>query len=106
MIREAQTARGTNFEKGSLMARGKKLAAILIPLMVVSFRRVEVVSTGLEARAFKPFGSSKRTFFRETPLRGRDKILMTACFASLMVAVAFGLLYGSLGIAATGATAS
>jgi energy-coupling factor transport system permease protein len=94
MIREAQMSRGTNFEKGSLLERGRKLAAVLIPLMVVSFKRVEVISTGLEARAFNPFGMSKRTYFRQTPTRLRDIILITIALAAIVGVFAYDLSQG------------
>jgi len=105
-IREAQMSRGTDFDKGSLLERGRKLAAILIPLLVVSFRRVEVISTGLEARAFSPtLRASKRTFFRETPLRKRDVLIMVVSVGVVLAVVAYGLLAGAFGLSGTGSIA-
>lgn len=101
-IREAQMSRGTEFEKGSLLERGKKFVAILIPLVVVSFRRVEVIGIGLEARAFTPgLTSSKRTFFRESTLRKRDVALITIAVAVLFGVIIYPFLSGILGVAST-----
>jgi len=94
MIREAQMSRGTEFEKGSLMDRGRKLAALVIPLLVVSFRRVEVIGTGLEARAFNPFGSAKRTFFRRTSTKLSDKVLIAIAIVALLGASAYAIYHG------------
>jgi energy-coupling factor transport system permease protein len=46
-IRDAQMARGAEFEKGSILSRAKKNVAILAPLIVVSFNRALTMSVAL-----------------------------------------------------------
>jgi energy-coupling factor transport system permease protein len=99
MIREAQMSRGTEFEKGSYLDKGRKFAAILIPLLVVSFRRVEVISTGLEARAFSAGLKTSRTYLRETIYRKRDIFISCISVTVVVAAIAYELLIRSFGFA-------
>lgn len=103
MIKEAQMSRGTEFEKGSPILRAKKTVAILIPLLVLSFRRVAVISYGLEARAFTPsLRSLNRTFFKESPMRPRDKVIVTVCIVAFVGMAIYEILRGNFGVGGAG----
>ena len=51
-IKRAQTARGADFENGSLIKRAKTMLSILVPLFVSAFRRADELATAMEARAY------------------------------------------------------
>lgn len=50
---KAQTARGANFETGSIFKRINNLIPILIPLFVSSFRRADELAIAMESRCFQ-----------------------------------------------------
>lgn len=50
---KAQSARGANFETGSLFKRINNLIPILIPLFVSSFRRADDLAIAMESRCFQ-----------------------------------------------------
>lgn len=57
-VAEAQQARGLDLTTGSLAARIRKAAPMLIPLLVLSLRRVNSMAMALEARGY---GAGPRT---------------------------------------------
>jgi energy-coupling factor transport system permease protein len=57
IIVDAQKSRGLEMEKGNLIQRIRNFIPILIPLIISSFRRAELVADAMESRAF---GASKR----------------------------------------------
>jgi len=50
---KAQSARGADFEKGSVLKRVNNLIPILIPLFVSSFRRADDLAIAMESRCFQ-----------------------------------------------------
>jgi len=50
---KAQSARGANFETGSIFKRINNLIPILVPLFVSSFRRADDLAVAMEARCFQ-----------------------------------------------------
>lgn len=50
---KAQSARGANFETGSVLKRINNLIPILIPLFVSSFRRADELAIAMESRCFQ-----------------------------------------------------
>jgi energy-coupling factor transport system permease protein len=87
-IRDAQMARGAEFERGSLLERAKKNVAILAPLIVISFSRAMTMSVAVESRGFSPTGHGiRRTNYRPKRLRARDYAILLALvgFASFTV---------------------
>ncbi len=58
-IMKAQTARGADFETGSIVKRAKAMVPILIPLFVSAFMRAEDLAMAMEARCYR--GGEGRT---------------------------------------------
>ena len=51
-IRKAQTARGVDFSKGSVMDRAKSVFPLVIPAFISAFRRADELSLAIEARGY------------------------------------------------------
>ncbi|MCI8632570.1 MAG: energy-coupling factor transporter transmembrane protein EcfT [Lachnospiraceae bacterium] len=62
-IMKAQTARGADFESGSLIVRAKSLIPVLVPLFISAFRRADELATAMEARCYR--GDEGRTRMKE-----------------------------------------
>lgn len=71
-IIKAQTARGADFESGSLVARAKSLIPILVPLFISAFRRADDLAMAMEARCYR--GGENRTKMKELKSGKRDYI--------------------------------
>lgn len=52
-IRKAQTARGVDFSKGSVVDRAKSVFPLVIPAFISAFRRADELSLAIEARGFQ-----------------------------------------------------
>lgn len=61
-IRNAQMARGTDFETGNLINRAKAMIPLLVPLFVSAFRRAGDLAMAMEARCYH--GGEGRTRLR------------------------------------------
>ncbi len=81
-IINAQEARGVAFKKGdaSIGKRLKNYAAVMMPLLLSSFNRIEVVSNAMDLRGFGK--NRKRTWYHRRKYSGPD-----IAFAALSVAV-------------------
>lgn len=84
-IMKAQKARGANFETGSLIARGKNLIPILVPLFISAFRRADELATAMEARCYR--GGENRTRMNSLVFKKPDRIAFMLMF--LMIAGLF-----------------
>ena len=62
-IIKAQTARGADFDSGSLLQRAKNMLPILIPLFISAFRRADELAIAMEARCYR--GGEGRTRMHE-----------------------------------------
>jgi len=62
-IMKAQSARGADFETGSLVQRTKALIPVLVPLFVSAFRRADELATAMEARCYR--GDEGRTQMKQ-----------------------------------------
>lgn len=51
-IMKAQTARGADFETGSLLRRAKAMVPLLIPLFISAFRRADELAMAMECRCY------------------------------------------------------
>jgi energy-coupling factor transport system permease protein len=71
---KAQAARGVRFDRGGLIARARRLGAVLIPLFVNAFERAEVLTTAMNARCYR--GGQGRTKRRVLRLRRADLIAL------------------------------
>ena len=58
-IMKAQTARGADFESGSIIRRAKAMIPLLVPLFVSAFKRADDLATAMDARCYR--GGSGRT---------------------------------------------
>lgn len=58
-IMKAQTARGADFESGSIIRRAKAMIPLLVPLFVSSFRRADELATAMDSRCYH--GGKNRT---------------------------------------------
>ena len=89
-ISQAQQARGIELsKKASAIARIKGASAILIPLILSSMERIEVISNAMELRGFGK--NKKRTWYMGRKFRSADIIFMVVC--ALMVVLAYVLNY-------------
>lgn len=82
-IREAQAARGADFDEGGPVRRLRALGPVLIPLTVGAFRRADSLAEAMESRGYK--GGEGRTRYRELRFGPRDSLAVG--MAILIVAV-------------------
>ncbi len=81
-IKDAQRARGLEFDRGSLLKRSKNYVAVLVPTIVTALRTADTLSLALQSRAY---GARKdRTYLREFRMRAGD---YTALVAVILVFV-------------------
>ena len=85
-ISQSQQARGIEMsKKESLVKRLKAASAILIPLILSSMDRIEVISNAMELRGF---GKGRtRTWYRGRRFRAVDIVCMALCAALLVLSV-------------------
>jgi len=83
-IKEAQSARGLELDKGGLISRVKGYIPILIPLMLRAFELSDRMSV---AMGLKGFGSGKRTSYRRFELERRDVVALVLSALVLILAV-------------------
>jgi energy-coupling factor transport system permease protein len=83
-IMKAQTARGADFETGSIFRRAKNMIPIFIPLIVGAFRMAGDLAMAMEARCYR--GGEGRTKLHVFRFRKRDAAAV-AYFALYMLIV-------------------
>ncbi|MCC6013052.1 MAG: energy-coupling factor transporter transmembrane protein EcfT [Candidatus Verstraetearchaeota archaeon] len=82
-IIDAQRSRGLEFEKGNIFQKVKKYIPILIPLIISSLRRAEVIADAMESRAF---GASKtRSFLYTLTMSKKDFIFISICIITFTI---------------------
>lgn len=69
-IMKAQTARGADFETGSIVTRAKAMIPIMVPLFISAFRRAEDLAMAMEARCYR--GGEGRTRMNQLRYETRD----------------------------------
>lgn len=85
-ISQAQQARGIEMsKKQTLVRRLKSASAILIPLILSSMDRIEVISNAMELRGFGK--NKKRTWYMGRPFRTADILAMVFCALLLAAAI-------------------
>ncbi|MBO5543482.1 MAG: energy-coupling factor transporter transmembrane protein EcfT [Oscillospiraceae bacterium] len=85
-ISQAQQARGIEMsKKQSLVKRLKSASAILIPLILSSMDRIEVISNAMLLRGFGK--NKKRTWYMGRPFRKWDILAMMLCALLLAASV-------------------
>ncbi len=86
-IMKAQTARGAEFDSGSIFKRAAGMVPLLVPLFVSAFRRADELAFAMESRCYH--GGEGRTRMKVMHMHVRDIIAMTVV-AGLIVFAAFG----------------
>ncbi len=90
-ISKAQQARGIEMsKKAPLMKRIKSAASILIPLILTSMDRVEIVSNAMELRGFGK--RKKRTWYMGRPFKWTDIFAIAFCVILVIVALLLNIL--------------
>lgn len=82
----AQQARGTEMsKKASLVNRLKAVSTILVPLVLSSVERIEVISNAMELRGFGK--EKKRTWYSGRKFSKMDLACMGICIALMLVSL-------------------
>jgi energy-coupling factor transport system permease protein len=84
-IMRAQSARGADFEHGSLTSRLRALVPLLVPLFISAFRRADELATAMEARAYR--GGEGRTRWRQRRLGSGDAVAAASTLGLIVVLV-------------------
>ena len=93
-ISQAQQARGIEMSKKQRLSKRLKAAgAILIPLILSSMDRIEVISNAMELRGFGK--NKKRSWYMARPFRTADILSMLFCALLLAAALYLNYLNGS-----------
>jgi energy-coupling factor transport system permease protein len=89
-IEDAMKARGVEFDKGSIIAKAKVRAPVMMPLLLNSMDRSMEIAEAMEARGF---GARRRTSYYDPVISRREKVIMYMALA----AVPFGVIMFILG---------
>ncbi|MEM2892276.1 MAG: energy-coupling factor transporter transmembrane component T [Thermoplasmata archaeon] len=82
-IKDAQRARGMEFDKGSLIRRSKNYVAVLVPSIVAALRTADTLALALQSRAY---GVRKdRTYLRDLRMRTSDYVALVLVVAALVL---------------------
>lgn len=81
MLRQAQLSRGGYIEDGPWVLRIKTLYAMIVPLIVLSFKRADLLAQAMEARCF---GGQQATRIQVPPLSYRDYLGLGFCGSILV----------------------
>lgn len=83
-VAEAQQARGLDLRAGAPAQRVRKAVPMLVPLLVLSLRRVNSLAMAMEARGY---GAGRRTSWIAWRWTGRDTAVLIGATALVAVAV-------------------
>lgn len=88
-IMKAQTARGADFDSGSLFQKAKSMLVILVPLFVSAINRAMDLATAMEARCYR--GGEGRTRLQVFTLSKSDYLFVSVLtlFMLLLLLVQF-----------------
>ncbi len=90
-ISQAQQARGIEMSrKQNIVKRLKSASTILIPLILSSMDRIEVISNAMELRGFGK--GKKRTWYMARPFRPADIIAIIVCAFLLATSITLNIL--------------
>ncbi|MCR5796025.1 MAG: energy-coupling factor transporter transmembrane protein EcfT [Solobacterium sp.] len=83
----AQQARGVEMsKKAKMMDRLKRIASILIPLIMTTMDRIDIISNAMDLRGFGKH--KKRTWYARKPLKQADYISMSVSLCILIISIA------------------
>ena len=91
LIKEAQTARGAQFESTNIFKRAKAYLPLFLPIFMTAFRRADELSLAMEARGYRT--SKRKSAKRFSSPKLRDWLILLVS-ALLIVAQAFLLRAG------------
>ncbi|MBO7717375.1 MAG: energy-coupling factor transporter transmembrane protein EcfT [Aeriscardovia sp.] len=91
LIKEAQTARGAQFESTNIFKRAKAYLPLFLPIFMTAFRRADELSLAMEARGYRTSKRKSAKRFASPCLRDWLILLVSAL---LVVAQAFLLKAG------------
>ena len=83
-IQKAQMSRGADFT-GNPIKRLRKIASLLVPLMISAFRRAEELAVAMEARCYR--GGTGRTQYRVMILTRNDYFAIITTAALLVILI-------------------
>lgn len=84
-ISKAQQARGVEMsKKANVFNRIASICAILVPLIMSSMEKIDVISNAMELRCFGK--NKKRTWYMQRPFRAADVICIAVCILFIIVA--------------------
>ena len=93
-ISQASQARGVELsKKASLVKRLKSASAILIPLILSSMDRIEIISNAMELRCFGK--NKKRTWYMARKFKPLDYICIIVCALLFAASIALTAINGS-----------
>ncbi len=72
-IKNAQKARGADFERGGLVKKVKSFVPVLVPLLLSAFRRADELGDAMDARCYT--GGKKRTKYKKMRFTWRDALV-------------------------------
>ncbi|RLI64905.1 MAG: hypothetical protein DRO67_03455 [Candidatus Asgardarchaeum californiense] len=92
MITNAQKARGFELEKptGGFIAKIKRVAPIMVPMLILSIKRAEQIADAMDLRGFG--AHKKRTWYHDTKLQHNDYI-MIGFYLFVVLAILYLKLY-------------
>lgn len=94
IIVDAQKSRGLEMEKGNVVQKVRNFIPVLIPLIVSSFRRAELVADAMESRAFG--ASKKRTTLYVLTMQGRDYLFILLSVTTFLAIISLRIFFGVL----------
>ncbi|MDO5378429.1 MAG: energy-coupling factor transporter transmembrane component T, partial [Clostridia bacterium] len=93
-ISQAQQARGVELgKKEPIFTRLKNAASILLPLILSSLSRIDVISNAMELRGFGK--GKRRTWYMQRPFAARDYAAMALGAALLLISLGMTVIGGS-----------
>ncbi len=82
-IKDAQRARGMEFDKGSPLRRSRNYISVLIPTIISALRTADTLSLALQSRAY---GARRhRTYLRELKMRASDGVALAVVVAAFVM---------------------
>lgn len=92
-ISQAQQARGIEMtKKASVISRIKSVSAILIPLIMSSMEKIDIISNAMELRSFGK--NKKRTWYMQRRFVIGDYISIVTCIVLVIVAIVLNRING------------
>ncbi|MBQ7170031.1 MAG: energy-coupling factor transporter transmembrane protein EcfT [Synergistaceae bacterium] len=88
-IIRAQLSRGARLDQGNIFRRAKAFFPVLIPLIIIIFRRADDIAVAMEARGYD--GGKGRTRRRPLIWRWRDTLAVAGTAAGVALFLALGL---------------